>query len=46
MRASSKNAISCGVDRGEKIERIRQLPRSKQRFVIEVLDTVLAQQDR
>jgi len=28
------------------IERIQQLPRSKQRFVIEMLDTVLAQQGR
>jgi transcriptional regulator with XRE-family HTH domain len=28
------------------IERIQQLPRAKQRFVIEMLDTVLAQQGR
>jgi transcriptional regulator with XRE-family HTH domain len=30
----------------QQIERIQQLPRSKQRFVIEMLDTVLAQQGR
>jgi transcriptional regulator with XRE-family HTH domain len=30
----------------QQIERIQQLPRSKQRFVIEMLDTVLAQQSR
>ena len=30
----------------QQIERIHRLPRSKQRFVIEMLDTVLAQQSR
>ena len=30
----------------QQIERIQQLPRAKQRFVIEMLDTVLAQQGR
>ena len=30
----------------QQIERIQQLPRSKQRFVIEMLDTVLAQASR
>ncbi len=30
----------------QQIERIQRLPRSKQRFVIEMLDTVLAQQSR
>lgn len=30
----------------QQIERIQKLPRSKQRFVIEMLDTVLAQQSR
>lgn len=30
----------------QQIERIQRLPRSKQRFVIEMLDTVLAQQGR
>jgi hypothetical protein len=30
----------------QQIERIQRLPRSKQRFVIEMLDTVLAQASR
>ncbi len=30
----------------QQVERIQRLPRSKQRFVIEMLDTVLAQQSR
>ncbi|MGC2460436.1 MAG: hypothetical protein WA446_05570 [Steroidobacteraceae bacterium] len=30
----------------QQIERIQRLPRSKQRFVIEMLDTVLARQSR
>jgi transcriptional regulator with XRE-family HTH domain len=30
----------------QQIERIQQLPRSKQRFVMQMLDTVLAQQSR
>jgi hypothetical protein len=30
----------------QQIERIQRLPRAKQRFVIEMLDTVLAQASR
>lgn len=30
----------------QQIERIQRLPRAKQRFVMEMIDTVLAQQDR
>jgi hypothetical protein len=30
----------------QQMERIQRLPRAKQRFVMEMIDTVLAQQDR
>lgn len=30
----------------QQIERIQRLPRAKQRFVMEMIDTVLAQADR
>ena len=30
----------------QQMERIQRLPKAKQRFVMEMIDTVLAQQDR
>ena len=44
VKAAAKRGPASRL--AQQVERISQLPKTKQRFVIEMLDTVLAQQGR